>query len=209
MKEATRPISPELYTIGVAARLTGISAGTLRSWERRHGAIQPVRSEAGHRRYTKADLQRLSLLSSLVRHGHAISDLAALSDQQLRSLTEGRALRPARGGRGAQAGSDPALAHVLDAHRFRPAGLPLALAGQSGALICGCPRHLSHALLQLSDVEGHVRRCNLRNSGADLAHRQIFTHMNAARSELEAALKAASQTNPTPRLQPELETETP
>jgi DNA-binding transcriptional MerR regulator len=36
-----------MYTIGHAARLTGVPAATLRVWERRYGLEHPHRTEGG------------------------------------------------------------------------------------------------------------------------------------------------------------------
>jgi DNA-binding transcriptional MerR regulator len=73
------------YPIRAVARLTGIGIDTLRAWERRHGAVIPVRDDRG-RMYTEADIARLRLLRSAVEQGHSIGRVAGLSDQELRSL---------------------------------------------------------------------------------------------------------------------------
>ena len=54
------------YPIGEAARLTGISAGLLRLWER-EGLIIPQRTPGGHRFYTGEDLLRLRHIAHLRR----------------------------------------------------------------------------------------------------------------------------------------------
>lgn len=50
-----------MIKIGELSRLTGASEGTLRTWERRHGLLQPERLPGGHRRYRARDAE-------LVRH---------------------------------------------------------------------------------------------------------------------------------------------
>jgi DICT domain-containing protein len=50
-----------LIGIGELSRLTGASEATLRSWERRHGLLEPERLPGGHRRYRARDAE-------LVRH---------------------------------------------------------------------------------------------------------------------------------------------
>jgi DNA-binding transcriptional MerR regulator len=102
------------YPIAAAARLAGLSIDTLRAWERRYAAVVPERGARG-RVYTDAQVARLRLLSALVQQGHAISEVAGLSDAQL-----GRAL--ARSGPGparvAPAAGEPdiaPIARVLDA----------------------------------------------------------------------------------------------
>jgi DNA-binding transcriptional MerR regulator/quercetin dioxygenase-like cupin family protein len=54
------------YAIGEAARLTGVSQGLLRVWER-EGLIHPQRTPGGHRFYTAEDLARLRQIAHLRR----------------------------------------------------------------------------------------------------------------------------------------------
>src|SRR5205807_4064728 len=55
-----------LYPIGEVARLTGVSQGLLRLWER-EGLISPQRTSGGHRFYTSEDLMRLRHIAHLRR----------------------------------------------------------------------------------------------------------------------------------------------
>ncbi len=73
----------ETYPLGAVARLTGLSPHVLRAWERRYGAVHPLRTEGGTRRYREADVVRLRLLQAMVRAGHPIGDVARLSDRAL------------------------------------------------------------------------------------------------------------------------------
>jgi DNA-binding transcriptional MerR regulator len=73
------------YPIRAVSKLTAISIDTLRAWERRHSAVTPVRDDRG-RMYTDADVARLRLLQGAVTRGHSIGRLAALSNEQLRTL---------------------------------------------------------------------------------------------------------------------------
>ena len=43
-------------TTAQLAQLTGLSAGTLRMWESRHGFPAPARLPGGHRRYSERDV---------------------------------------------------------------------------------------------------------------------------------------------------------
>ncbi len=47
-----RPPRHGLYPIRAVSRLTGVSAVTLRAWERRYGLIVPSRTAKGHRLYS-------------------------------------------------------------------------------------------------------------------------------------------------------------
>jgi len=48
-----------LYTIGEVASLLGLSAHTIRAWERRHGIVHPERTATRQRRYTHQDIELL------------------------------------------------------------------------------------------------------------------------------------------------------
>jgi hypothetical protein len=74
------------YTIGVAARMTGISAHTLRVWERRYQLYPTKRSNGGQREFTMADIHHLKLLKQLVDSGMRIGDIANLPANTLSSL---------------------------------------------------------------------------------------------------------------------------
>jgi MerR family transcriptional regulator, light-induced transcriptional regulator len=76
------------YPIGVVARLTGIQPTTLRIWERRYGLVEPVRSEGRNRSYSDADIERLSLVKTLVDAGHQISTVANMTMNQLQARLE-------------------------------------------------------------------------------------------------------------------------
>jgi len=70
----------------VVTRLTGLSADTLRAWERRHRAIEPARTAGKARRYSEAQVRRLVLLRAATTSGHSIGSVAALSDHALAKL---------------------------------------------------------------------------------------------------------------------------
>ena len=69
-------LSP-VYTVKRAAALTGISADTLRMWERRYGVVAPVRTEGGYRLYDDAAIARLTAMHALVNAGWAPREAAA------------------------------------------------------------------------------------------------------------------------------------
>jgi len=74
------------YALKAAALAAGLTPATLRAWEARYGVVQPDRSRAGHRRYTQEAVTRLQVLAGLVRKGHAISQLATMSDLALQKM---------------------------------------------------------------------------------------------------------------------------
>jgi DNA-binding transcriptional MerR regulator len=74
------------YPIRAVSRLTGIGIDTLRAWERRYGAVTPIRDERS-RMYSDADIARLRLLRGALEQGHSIGRVAGLADAELRRLT--------------------------------------------------------------------------------------------------------------------------
>ena len=74
------------YAVGDVARLTGISADTIRVWERRHGAVAPERSPGGTRRYGDGEVARLRLLKAAIDGGRRIGDVVELCDEELARL---------------------------------------------------------------------------------------------------------------------------
>jgi len=76
--------APSTYQIGTVSSLTGVDAHTIRAWERRYGALEPTRDDAGRRRYDDHAIERLQLLKGLVDCSEPIGAIAHLSDQELR-----------------------------------------------------------------------------------------------------------------------------
>lgn len=76
-----------LFTIKTVAKLTGLTAHTLRAWENRYQAIVPARSSAGQRTYTLGDVERLRFLKKLTDFGYPISKVANEPLEKLRLLS--------------------------------------------------------------------------------------------------------------------------
>jgi DNA-binding transcriptional MerR regulator len=75
-----------LYPMRVVTRLTGLSAHTIRVWERRYQAVTPERTSGNSRRYSAEDVRRLTLLRDATGLGYRIKDVAELPDDQLEEL---------------------------------------------------------------------------------------------------------------------------
>jgi MerR family transcriptional regulator, light-induced transcriptional regulator len=73
------------YPIRAAAKLAGLSTDTLRAWERRYRAVVPARGKRG-RVYSPEQVARLRWLRDAVNAGHAIGQVAPLSDREIRLL---------------------------------------------------------------------------------------------------------------------------
>lgn len=74
------------FSVKAVVRLTGLNENTLRAWERRYHVVRPGRDSAGHRLYNSKDVERLQLLTSLVKEGHAIGRLAPLPTGALKKM---------------------------------------------------------------------------------------------------------------------------
>ena len=93
----------DLYTIGEVAAILGVSAHTIRAWERRHGIVNPQRTRARQRRYRGEDVE-------LLRDVKKAIDLHGLSLKlAFQTVTRGtQAIEtPVRRPRGKQAGQWP------------------------------------------------------------------------------------------------------
>lgn len=82
------------YSIGAAARLARVSVHTLRKWEDRYGAVRPVRTQGGKRRYSAEEVARLTMLKELADLGHSIGSIASLPTAELQKLSADRSVTP-------------------------------------------------------------------------------------------------------------------
>ena len=80
--------NPILHPMRVVAQRTGLTPDLLRAWEKRYGAVKPVRSPGGQRHYTDADVERLQLLVRATRNGRQISQVAGLPNDELNKVIE-------------------------------------------------------------------------------------------------------------------------
>jgi DNA-binding transcriptional MerR regulator len=65
--------------IGEVARRAGVSAATLRAWERRYGLLEPERSSGGFRLYSDDDVARVRAMRDHVDRGVAAAEAARLA----------------------------------------------------------------------------------------------------------------------------------
>lgn len=71
------------YSISDLEKLSGIKAHTIRIWEKRYSLFKPKRTETNIRYYSDGDLRRLLNLIILNKSGHKISELGAMSDDEI------------------------------------------------------------------------------------------------------------------------------
>ena len=75
-----------LHSIGIASQRSGLSQHVIRVWEKRYGALSPMRSETKRRLYSDDDILRLVLFSRLTKVGHKIGNIAVLSNNELEEM---------------------------------------------------------------------------------------------------------------------------
>jgi DNA-binding transcriptional MerR regulator len=68
----------ELFPIREVARRTGVNPVTLRAWERRYGLIRPLRTESGHRLYSRADIENVRSVLQWIGRGVAVSKIGSV-----------------------------------------------------------------------------------------------------------------------------------
>src|SRR4030065_610386 len=62
-----------IYNLKAVMHEVGLSAVTLRAWERRYGLLRPQRSRGGHRLYSRQDIEMLKWLVQKQNEGLSIS----------------------------------------------------------------------------------------------------------------------------------------
>lgn len=78
----------EVFSIGVVAKMTGLTEFTLRAWERRYGVPLPNRSDTGRRVYALREIEKLKILKLLTEGGHSIGEIAHLELSKLNALVK-------------------------------------------------------------------------------------------------------------------------
>lgn len=82
------------YSVAQVESLTGISAHSLRVWERRYGFIKPHRTETNIRYYSGEQLKKLINVGILLRHDYKISKVAAMDDTKIHKLVGDLLIEP-------------------------------------------------------------------------------------------------------------------
>ena len=73
-----------VYSISVAAELSGLGLQTLRLYEKR-GLLTPARTSGGTRRYSDDDLERLQRITELVADGVDVAGIGQILDLEARN----------------------------------------------------------------------------------------------------------------------------
>lgn len=77
-----------LFSIQYASNLSGVGLHTIRAWERRYNAVEPMRGDNGRRSYTHEQIEKLKLLKLLTNKGTSISQVASLSIDDLKEILD-------------------------------------------------------------------------------------------------------------------------
>ena len=82
MTDFTHDSMENLLPIREVVRLTGVNPVTLRAWERRYGLVSPLRTEGGHRLYSKQDLQTIQDILLWTGRGLAVGKIGDMLKQR-------------------------------------------------------------------------------------------------------------------------------
>jgi len=104
------------HPIQVVANRTGLSTDVLRVWERRYGAVAPVRTHTNRRLYSDADIERLELIKRGITGGRGVGLIARLSLEELRDLVTQDKISDSRASLSSQQVELPAGDEVFDAY---------------------------------------------------------------------------------------------
>jgi hypothetical protein len=192
-RPSARPAAADTAThpIQIVTLRTGLSADVVRVWEKRYGAVAPMRSASGRRLYADADIERLRLLAQATLDGHMIGQIAHLPNESLAGLFgDGRPVgnrvgRPPRDAAGREDAPPPArdhLAAVLSAvEAFDGVVLDTLLRRASVAL--SAEAFLDTLVVPLAErVATQVRDGTLRPAHRHLAYavlRRVLDHVIA------------------------------
>ncbi len=88
MQSEEKRCNNAMYPMRLVTRMTGLTADTIRVWERRYHAIHPQRTEGNTRMYSQQDVQRLQLLAQATKQGYRIGSIAEQTLSQLQQLVD-------------------------------------------------------------------------------------------------------------------------
>lgn len=82
------------YSVAQVEALTGISAHSLRVWERRFDFVEPYRTDTNIRYYSDDQLKKLINVGILLRNNHKISKVVAMKEAEIHELVSDIVLQP-------------------------------------------------------------------------------------------------------------------
>lgn len=153
---------------------TGLSVHTIRVWEKRYGAVRPVRASNNRRLYSEQDVERLGLLQQATAAGHAIGQIARAPLVELRRLVkESSDARPVRRSVSKSAAQDlvPALTTEALAAIEAFDGVALNTLFDRAAAELGSPGVLQKFMAPLAERVGE----SWRDGAFKIAHEHFAT----------------------------------
>lgn len=81
-------LETRFFDIQKASESSGVSAHTIRAWEKRYQAVKPQRSVTGKRMYNQLEIERLRTLALLVNLGTSIGQIARLPNDDLQPMLD-------------------------------------------------------------------------------------------------------------------------
>ncbi|MEO5722545.1 MAG: MerR family transcriptional regulator [Chthoniobacterales bacterium] len=141
-------------TINYVSRQSGLSVHVIRIWEKRYGAVRPVRASNNRRLYTEEDVARLRLLKQATDAGHAISQIGTASLAELEDLMR-------------EAGRVPKPAHATRREE------KMELTGQL----------IDQAIVCISDLDGSALRRLLERAAVELGSPAVLQNFIAPLAE--------------------------
>lgn len=199
-----RPLS---HPIGVVVRRTGLKPDLIRAWERRYGAIEPVRTDTNRRRYTDADVARLGLLRDAVAGGRSIGQIADLPDAELEELIAAD-LEAARRSPAAAAAAAPGDPRADSAEELVTAALEavgrldgraLEATLERAALVLGQPRLAEEVIVPMMRRIGELwKEGTLRPAHEHLTSAAVRTFVGGLHRRSPAAPEAPALVVTTP-----------
>ena len=145
------------HPIGVVSARTGLAPEVIRVWERRYGAVHPMRDTSGARLYSDEEVERLRLLARATGSGRRIGRVARLDSRALREMVEEDEAARGRSGRAAAptGSGDPAAAVTRSLDFVRSLdGEALERHLQRQAVLLGLPAFLEHVIGPLFHAVG-------------------------------------------------------
>jgi methanogenic corrinoid protein MtbC1/transposase-like protein len=190
------------HSMKVVARRTGLTPHAIRVWEKRYGAVTPMRTAAKRRLYSDAEIERLRLLRQATLAGHSIGQIAHLPTDRLLALVAADAEAvppPHRRGAPGAAASVPALldAAVAAIERFDAGGLEAVL--RRATVECSLPVLFEQVIAPLMVRIGELwQEGVLRVAHEHLASAVIRTSLELLRGTSLAAPSAPGLIAATP-----------
>jgi methylmalonyl-CoA mutase cobalamin-binding subunit len=167
------------HPIQVVSRLSGLSPHVIRVWEKRYGAVTPVRTGTNRRLYSEEEIQRLRLLSRATAAGHRIGIIAQLGlpdlERLVAALGSGLSVSTDLPGEGVGTGAAQGPMRLADGVEDRNGSAPGSAPGVAGGADGGLVRAALEATRAFSstDLVGVLEQGAVRFGHNGVLHRVI------------------------------------